>query len=137
MSSADPRFPDREIFGMVSRADVEDGMSGELAEDLSIEALVTAVSEQLLRAQSARQASGRPAVFEVSDLTLEISYVVTQSKSAGGGFDLKVIKADGALKYDTESVQKVTLKLTAVNTQKLADNTFGKVRLNVTSDDSP
>jgi hypothetical protein len=109
----------------------------DFSEDLSIEALVTAVSEQLLRSQSARLAAGRPAVFEVSDLTLEISFVVTTSKSGGGGFDLKVIKADGALKYDTESVQKVTLKLNAVPSQKLASSGFAPVRPNLTSDDRP
>ncbi len=82
--------------------------------DLSIEALIRAVSDQILDLQTRRIAAGKTAVFEVSDLTLEVSFVVTESAHGGGGFDIKVIKADGGVQYDRESIQKVVLKLSAV-----------------------
>jgi hypothetical protein len=78
----------------------------DLTEDLSIEALVRAVSDQLLRSQQERLAAGKEAVFEVSDLTLEVSFVVTTSTHGGGGFDLKVVKADSGVKYDKETSRK-------------------------------
>ncbi|MFT8244062.1 trypco2 family protein [Roseomonas sp. BN140053] len=99
----------------------------DLAEDLSIETLVRAVSDQLLRSQAAREASGKPAVFEVSEMTLEVSFVVRSSKQAGGGFTLSVIKADGSMKFDKETVQKVSLKLAAAKSQGRFEG-FGPVR---------
>jgi hypothetical protein len=77
---------------------------------LSIRALIREVTRDVLSSQADRIASGDPAVFEVSDLTLEVSFVATSSKKAGGGFDLKVVKADAGLQYDKESIHKVSLK---------------------------
>jgi NTP-dependent ternary system trypsin peptidase co-occuring protein len=93
------------------------------SEDLSIKTLIQAVTKELRESQTERLAAGQDAVFQVSDLTLEISFVATTSKQGGGGFDLKVIKADAGVKYDRESVQKITLKLTAVD-----DQPFGGAR---------
>ncbi|MDP9120226.1 MAG: hypothetical protein M3O15_02490 [Acidobacteriota bacterium] len=115
-------------------------MTSELADDLSIETLIRAVSEQLVRAQENRLASGGAAVFEVSELTLDISFVVSKSKHGGGGFDLKVVKADGGVQYDTQSIQKVSLKLTALKDQPQPFGGFGPVRPKKTereADDRP
>jgi hypothetical protein len=81
--------------------------------DLSIKQLIRAVTAELLASQRERLASGDPAVFEVSELTLDISFVATRSRNIGGGFDFKVVKADGGVKYDEQSVHNVILKLTA------------------------
>jgi hypothetical protein len=84
-------------------------------DDLSIRTLIQAVTRELLDSQAQRVDAGVPAVFEVNDLTLEISFVATNSKHAGGGFDLKVVKADGGVKYDKESVHKIVLTLKAID----------------------
>jgi hypothetical protein len=96
-------------------------------EGLSIRALIREVTREVLSAQADRIASGEPAVFELSDLTLEVSFVATSSKKAGGGFDLKVVKADAGLQYDKESIHKVSLKLVAVVDQEQPFG-VGKVR---------
>lgn len=83
-------------------------------DDLSIRTLIQAVTQELLESQAQRLAAGGPAVFEVSGLTLEISFVATSSKHGSGGFDLKVVKADAGLQYDKQSVHKITLQLKAV-----------------------
>jgi hypothetical protein len=106
----------------------------DVTEALSLDTLVDAVSEQLLRAQARRIAAGRAAVFEVSELTLEVSFVVTTSKRGGGGIDLHVIKADGSVKYDRESIQKVTLTLTGVKDAAQPDDRFGPVRPRIPDD---
>jgi hypothetical protein len=82
--------------------------------DLSLKTLIRAVSEELFASQTERLARNQPALFEVQDLTIEVSFVVTESEGVGGGFDLKVIKADAKTKYDRESVHKVTLQLRAL-----------------------
>jgi hypothetical protein len=95
-------------------------------EGLSIRALIREVTREVLSSQADRIASGDPAVFEVNDLTLEVSFVATSSKKAGGGFDLKVVKADAGMQYDKESIHKVSLKLVSVDQEQPFG--FGKVR---------
>jgi hypothetical protein len=89
-------------------------------DDLSIRTLIQAVTQELLESQSDRLAVGGPAVFQLKDLTLEISFVATNSKKGGGGFDLKVVKADASVQYDKQSIHKITLTLSAVD-----DRPFG------------
>lgn len=78
---------------------------------ISMKALIRRISDELLESQRERQLQGLPAVFEVQGLDIEVSFVVTESRQGGGGFDLRVIKADGSMKYEDQSVQKVTLHL--------------------------
>lgn len=103
-------------------------------EGLSIRTLIREVTREVLSSQTDRIASGDPAVFEVSDVTLEVSFVATSSKKAGGGFDLKVVKADAGLQYDKESIHKVSLKLVAIDQQQPFG--FGKVRPRLQETDS-
>jgi len=86
-------------------------------DDLSIRTLIQAVTRELLESQAERLAAGGPAVFEVKDLTIEISFVATSSKHGGGGFDLKVVKADAGVQYDKQSIHKIQLTLSAVDFQ--------------------
>jgi Trypsin-co-occurring domain 2 len=90
-------------------------------DDLSIRTLIRAVTKELVESQQERLAAGEAAIFEVSDLTLEISFVATSSKHGGGGFDLKVVKADAGMQYDEQSVHKITLSLKAVADQPFND----------------
>jgi hypothetical protein len=92
--------------------------------DLSIKQLIRAVTAELLASQQERLACGDPAVFEVSELTLDISFVATHSRNISGGFDFKVVKADGGVKYDEQSVHRVILKLTAPK-PRASGKTFG------------
>jgi hypothetical protein len=82
--------------------------------DLSLKNLIRVVSNELLASRTERLAQGIPALFEIEDLTIEVSFVITESKGGGGGFDLSVIKADGSVKYDKEQVHKITLTLKAL-----------------------
>lgn len=82
--------------------------------DVSLTTLIRAVSEQLLASRAERLAESRAALFEISELTVEVSFVVTESSAAGGGFDLKVVKADASRKYDEQAVQRISLKLKAL-----------------------
>jgi hypothetical protein len=82
--------------------------------DLSIRTLVREVTRELIDSQDEREAAGDEAIFQVSGLTLEISFVATSSKKGGGGFDLKVVKADAGVQYDQQSIHKIMLTLKAV-----------------------
>ena len=92
-------------------------------DELSIKTLIRAVTGELLASREERLAAGDPAVFEVEDLTLEISFVATKSKGGGAGFQFWVVKADGNVKYDDQSVHKIVLKLKAAEASE--DEPFG------------
>jgi Trypsin-co-occurring domain 2 len=78
--------------------------------DLSIRQLVATVSSDLIASQKEREERGDQANFELSEMVLEISFIVTESTTGRGGFDLKVIKADAGTKYDEQQTHKVTLR---------------------------
>ncbi len=92
-------------------------------DQLSIKTLIRSVTSELLESRKERLEAGDPAVFEVEDLTLEISFIATTSKSGGGGFQFWVVKADGNVKYDDQAVHKIVLKLKAAEPSE--DQPFG------------
>jgi Trypsin-co-occurring domain 2 len=82
--------------------------------DISLKDLIRAVSDELLASRQDRLAENRPAIFEVNELTIEAGFVVSDSSKAGGGFDLKIVKADAGVEYKKDTVHKITLKLEAI-----------------------
>jgi hypothetical protein len=55
--------------------------------------------------------SGEPAFFVVEKMTIEVNFVVTESKEATGGLDLKIITAGGRKEYQQQQIHKITLDL--------------------------
>jgi len=82
--------------------------------DLSLKDLIRAVSDELLASRAERLSANDPAIWEVNELTIEASFVVTDSAGGGGGFDLKIVKADAKADHSQESVHKIVLKLNAL-----------------------
>jgi len=87
--------------------------------DLSLKALIWEVGRQLLEAQEERIAQGGRAVFEVSGLDIEVSFIATESSRGGGGFDLKVIRADAQRQVDQQAIHKIVLHLVAASDDDL------------------
>jgi hypothetical protein len=85
--------------------------------DLSLKDLIRAVSDELLASRQERTSSEQPAIWEVGELTIEASFVVTASGSGGGGFDLKILRADAKVDYGQETVHKITLTLKALDSE--------------------
>ena len=52
---------------------------GELAQDISVKEVIQAVSDQLIESRTERLAAGRPPVFEVASLDIELSVAATRS----------------------------------------------------------
>lgn len=83
---------------------------------LSLKEMIRRVQSELTQSHFERKASGIPALFEVERLTLEVNFVVTKSKGASGGFDLKVltfggIKADADFDHQEQQTHKIVLSL--------------------------
>jgi Trypsin-co-occurring domain 2 len=82
--------------------------------DLSLKDLIRAVSNELTASREERLAEKRPAIWEVSELTIEANFVVTNSGGGGGGFDIKILKADAHIDHSEQSVQKIVVTLKAL-----------------------
>jgi hypothetical protein len=88
-------------------------LEDELAQDISVKDVIQAVSEDLLASRDERLAAGRPAVFEVESLDIELSIAVTRSSKKAGGVDLKVVRGDLEGTTAHESLQRLLLHLTS------------------------
>jgi Trypsin-co-occurring domain 2 len=99
-------------------ATCEVSMADQPSDALSIETLVRAVSDQLRRAREGRP--GGISALEVSELTLDVSFVAVESDSGGGGVDLRVVPADRTARYDPASIQRLSLRLRAAEGQSFA-----------------
>ena len=86
---------------------------GVVESDVSVKALIRHVTRELIESREERREAGDPAVFEVDSLDIEISFVVTESTTGSGGFDLRVIRAGLDKHYDEQAVQRITLHLRA------------------------
>jgi hypothetical protein len=84
-----------------------------LADDISIKDFIQAISEDLMESRTQRLASGLPPVFEVAALDIDLSVKATRSSKKNGGVDLKVLRGDLESITGSESVQKISLHLTA------------------------
>ncbi|MGZ8874851.1 MAG: trypco2 family protein [Halobacteriota archaeon] len=82
--------------------------------DFSLHSLIRAVSDELIQSQRARIAGGLPALFEVEEFTIDVSFVATEKGGGGGGFDLKIIRADASMNYESSAVHKISLKMRAL-----------------------
>ena len=83
------------------------------SDEISLRQLISAVSDELIASRAERLAHNRPPLFEVKELSIEASFVVTSTDSGGGGFDLKIVKANAKTDYKQETVHKIVLKLAA------------------------
>jgi len=85
--------------------------------DISLKDLIRAVSDELIASRQERLAAGLPAIFQVNELSIEAGFTVSDSTKGGGGFDLKIVKADAGVEYKKDTVHKITLKLEAMRDQ--------------------
>jgi Trypsin-co-occurring domain 2 len=83
-------------------------------QSLFIRDLIRRVHDELHESRREREELGQEAIFEVSALTLEVNFIVTEAKDLKGGLDFKVITAGADKSYQQQQVQKLTLSLTAV-----------------------
>src|SRR3954462_14024748 len=81
----------------------------EVDDDVSVKELIQRISEDLLESEQERTADGRRAVFEVAELTVELSFVVSRSRQGHAGVDLKVVSVGGQADQGSERSQRMTL----------------------------
>jgi len=85
-------------------------------DEVSLSDVIAEISEQLLVSQDQRIREGRPALFLVGSVDIEMSFVVTHTTAGSAGIDLRVVKADGKKQYEDQQVQRVTVHLVGAQT---------------------
>jgi hypothetical protein len=97
------------------------------SKSLFIRDLIRHVHQELLESRAEREASGQPAIFEVTNLVIEVNFVITESTEGKGGLNFKVITVGGvdvggSKTYEQNQVQKITLTLTALPYKEEIEN---------------
>ncbi|RBY91083.1 trypco2 family protein [Blastococcus sp. TF02A-30] len=82
-------------------------------DDVSVKQLIQRLSVDLLDSERERTAAGLRPVFEVAELEIELSFVVSRSRQGQAGIDLKVVSVGGQADRGDERTQRMTLRLVA------------------------
>lgn len=78
--------------------------------DLGVAELVSKVREELEALDAGRRAAGKPALFVVEGLELELQFTAVKRGGGHGGIDLKVITLGGSKEVESGAVQKINLR---------------------------
>ena len=92
-------------------------------DEISVKELLRKISEDLLESEEERLSKGQRSVFEVSELTIELAFVVSRSREGRGGVDLRVVNIGGDASRKSEQTQRMTLKLVAADPSKVRGST--------------
>jgi hypothetical protein len=76
--------------------------------ELGIAELVSRVRDELERLDAKR--GGRPALFSLDELELELQFTAVERADGQGGIDLKVISLGGSKGVESSAVQKIRLR---------------------------
>lgn len=94
------------------------------APDLDLATLIAAIRTDLERAEAARRQASVPPLFRMSEMELELNFVVTRTTTGKGGIDFKVLSLGGEREVAREQVQKISLKF-AVDPEALKAGVLG------------
>jgi hypothetical protein len=110
----------------VTRREISEG-APEQEKSLFVKDLIRGVHRELLQSRTERRQAGEPPMFQVKNMTIEVNFVVVQSKSVKGGFSFKLITvggldASGSHAYQQQQVHKMTLILDAIDYSEEAED---------------
>ena len=80
---------------------------------LELKDLIRRTREELLELEAERTARGNEPLFRVDSIVVEASFIVEESNTSKGGFDLKLISAGAEAAYGKNEIHKVAVTLTA------------------------
>ncbi|HEY7950164.1 MAG TPA: trypco2 family protein [Solirubrobacterales bacterium] len=72
--------------------------------------MVSKVREELEALDASRRVAGKPALFVVEELELELQFTAIKRGEGHGGIDLKVITLGGSKGVESGAVQKINLR---------------------------
>lgn len=80
-------------------------------QDMGIADLLFEIRSELIEAENRMKKAGRTALFVTKKLDLELSFVVEESVSGKGGFDIRIVTLGAEKDYSTAKIQKIRLQL--------------------------
>lgn len=81
---------------------------------LFITELIRKVQNELSESQKIRENNNQPPLFKIEGLTIEVNFIVEQTSTTKGGFDLRVITSDMEVIEKSHQIHKISLKLAAL-----------------------
>jgi hypothetical protein len=87
-------------------------------EGLGVAELINRVKAELMLTEK----DGSAPMFKVKNFDLEINFIVKSRQKAQGGFEYKVITVGGETEASNEKVQKITLRMAALETHASQDD---------------
>ena len=79
--------------------------------NIDIADLLFEIRSELIEAENRMKKAGRTALFVTKKLDLELSFVVEESVSGKGGFDIRIVTLGAEKDYSTAKIQKIRLQL--------------------------
>jgi hypothetical protein len=90
-------------------ADQSDPRGSEYPE-LGVAELVARVREELETLDADRRSAGKPALFALKEMELELQFTAVKRIDGTGGIDLKVISVGGSKGIESTAAQKINLR---------------------------
>jgi hypothetical protein len=78
---------------------------------LGVAEFVSALRDELETLDNKRRDRGKDALLVLESVTVEVSFVVTDSDRVDGGFDLKIVKLGAEKSVSAEQVHKLSLEM--------------------------
>ncbi|HKT82636.1 MAG TPA: trypco2 family protein [Solirubrobacterales bacterium] len=78
--------------------------------ELGVADLVARVREELETLDARRRSAGKPALFALREMELELQFTAAERTDGKGGIDLKVISVGGSKGVESSAVQKINLR---------------------------
>ena len=82
--------------------------------DFGLAETISRIKAELIRSQEVSAAKELPNMFRVSNVSVQIQFVIKEQKDASGGFDIKLFAIKATDSVQTEHVHSVTINMSAL-----------------------
>lgn len=104
---------------------------------LNLYELITAIKEELEQLDTDRRNSGKQALLQLEEVTLELNFVVTNQKKGDGKINIWVVTIGGEGSLEQQQTQKICLKLKLADVNRDDEDYPVGSRLHSTSKQNP
>lgn len=92
--------------------------------ETSIPDLIRIIQKDLEKSQVERESEGKPSLFKVKSVDIEVQFGVSKSFEAGGDISITILTLKGGGKYDKSTIHKMCIHL-ELNDEDSIDKLLG------------
>lgn len=83
--------------------------------DASLKNVIAKLRDELVAADEERRSANREAILTLREVVIELHVTVSEARERSGGIDVKVVSLGMGSDRRTEEIQKITVRLGAVD----------------------